>query len=121
MGGRLRNGVVRVAQRLDHLPDVQARPCQRRSAPAGPVPEADQPMLVAARPLVGGRSVRYRRGMRPTPDAPKMGQRGWLPDEDAIRRAEFGSTTPGQRVAEAIAISRTATKIAAAGKRRRAR
>jgi hypothetical protein len=50
-----------------------------------------------------------------------MGEPGWLPDEDAIRRAEFVETTPGQRVAEAIAISRTATKIAAAGRRRRAR
>jgi len=54
-------------------------------------------------------------------DAPKMGQPGWLPDEDAIRRAEFAATTPGERVAEAISISRTATKIAAAVQRQRER
>ncbi len=50
-----------------------------------------------------------------------MGEPGWLPDEEAIRRAEFAATTPGERVAEAISISRTATKIAAVGQRRRAR
>ncbi len=50
-----------------------------------------------------------------------MGQPGWLPDEDAIRRAEFAATTPGERVAEAISISRTATKIAAAVERQRER
>jgi hypothetical protein len=59
--------------------------------------------------------------MGPTSDPPKMGQRGWLPDEDAIRRAKFRSTTPGERVAEAISISRTVTKIAAARQRRRER
>jgi hypothetical protein len=53
--------------------------------------------------------------------APKMGQPGWLPDEDAIRRAEYRTTTPGQRVADAISISRTATKLAVAGGRRRER
>ena len=50
-----------------------------------------------------------------------MGQQGWLPDEDAIRTAAFRSTTQGERVAEAISISRTATKIAAAAQRRRER
>jgi len=57
----------------------------------------------------------------PRDRAPKMGQRGWLPDEDAIRRAEYAATTPGERVAEAISISRTATKIAAAAERQRER
>ena len=62
-------------------------------------------------------------GIEPEPpkQAPKMGQPGWLPDEDAIRRAEFAATTPGERVAEAISISRTATKIAAAVERQRER
>jgi hypothetical protein len=50
--------------------------------------------------------------------APKMGQPGWFPDEDGIRRAEFAATTPGERVAEAISISRTATKIAASVQQR---
>jgi hypothetical protein len=50
-----------------------------------------------------------------------MGQPGWLPDEDAIRRAAYRATTPGQRVAEAISISRTATKLAEAAYKRRAR
>ena len=53
--------------------------------------------------------------------APTMGERGWFPDETAIRRAEFRASTPGERVAEAISISRTATMIAAAGRRRGAR
>jgi hypothetical protein len=53
--------------------------------------------------------------------APRMGQPGWFPDEDAIRRAEFRATTPAERVAEAISISRTATKIAAAADRQRER
>jgi hypothetical protein len=52
---------------------------------------------------------------------PRMGQPGWLPEEDAIRREEFRRTTPGQRVAEAISISRTATKIAASAQRARER
>jgi hypothetical protein len=53
--------------------------------------------------------------------APRMGQRGWLPDHTAERRAEYRRTTPGQRVAETIAVSRTATKLAAIGHERRAR
>jgi len=53
--------------------------------------------------------------------SPRMGEPGWLPDEDAIRRAEYLRTTPGERVAEAIAISRTATKIAAATQQMRER
>jgi hypothetical protein len=46
--------------------------------------------------------------------APRMGQRGWLPDHSLEWREEFKRTTPGRRVAGAIAISRTATRIAAA-------
>jgi hypothetical protein len=53
--------------------------------------------------------------------APKMGQPGWFPDHDAERRDEYRRTTPGERVAEAISISRTATKIAAAVQRARER
>jgi hypothetical protein len=45
---------------------------------------------------------------------PKMGQPGWFPDHTAERREDFRRSTPGERVAEAIAISRTATKLAVA-------
>jgi hypothetical protein len=51
--------------------------------------------------------------MRRRRDLPKMGQRGWFPDHTAERRAELARTTPGQRVAEAIELSRTATRVAA--------
>jgi len=54
-----------------------------------------------------------RRGNR---SPPRSGERGYLPDEAAIRRAEFLRTTPGERVAEAIALSRLATGIAAAAR-----
>jgi hypothetical protein len=53
--------------------------------------------------------------------APKQGEKGWYPDHTAERRAELARTTPGQRVAEAIALSRTATRIAAAAQRQRER
>jgi hypothetical protein len=53
--------------------------------------------------------------------APRMGEPGWLPDHAAERREEYRRTTPGQRVAEAISISRAATKIAAATAHRRER
>jgi hypothetical protein len=43
-----------------------------------------------------------------------MGERGWFPDHTEERRAELERTTTGERVAEAIALSRTATRIAAA-------
>lgn len=46
---------------------------------------------------------------------------GYLPDHTAERRAEYVRTTPGQRVAEAIEASRTATKLAVVATRRRAR
>ena len=50
-----------------------------------------------------------------------MGEKGWFPDHTAERRAEFASTTPAQRVAEAIELSRAATRIAARAHRRRER
>jgi hypothetical protein len=52
---------------------------------------------------------------------PRMGEAGWVPDHIDEWRADFRRTTPGERVAEAIAISRTATKIAAAAERQRER
>jgi hypothetical protein len=56
-----------------------------------------------------------------TEDRPQMGEPGYFPDHTAERRAEYRRTTPGQRVAEAIEVSRTATKLAALAARRRAR
>jgi hypothetical protein len=50
-----------------------------------------------------------------------MGEPGYLPDHTAERRAAYRRTTPGERVAEAIEISRMATKLAALGARRRER
>lgn len=50
-----------------------------------------------------------------------MGEPGYLPDHTAERRHEYRRTTPGQRVAEAIEVSRTVTKLAALGARRRER
>jgi hypothetical protein len=75
------------------------------------------------------RFVRYRRVMgtrRGARDAegerpPKMGDPGYFPDHTTERRAEYRRTTPGQRVAEAIEVSRTATKLAVLAARRRAR
>jgi hypothetical protein len=51
---------------------------------------------------------------------PKMGERGWFPDHTAERRAEFTRTTPGERVAEAIELSRVATQLAALRHQQRA-
>ena len=53
--------------------------------------------------------------------APKMGEKAWFPDHTAERRAEFARTTPGERVAEAIELSRTATRLAVAARRGRER
>jgi hypothetical protein len=50
-----------------------------------------------------------------------MGEKGWFPDHTAERRADFARTTPAERVAEAIELSRTATRIAAAAHRQRER
>ena len=52
---------------------------------------------------------------------PKMGEPGYFPDHTAERRVEYRRTTPGQRVAEAIEVSRTVTKLAVLAARRRAR
>ncbi|MEX2211241.1 MAG: DNA methyltransferase [Gaiellaceae bacterium] len=49
--------------------------------------------------------------------APRMGEPGWFPDEDAIRRQEYGSTTPAERVMEGIALSRFATRVAVSGRK----
>jgi hypothetical protein len=50
-----------------------------------------------------------------------MGEKGWFPDHTAERRAEFAKTTPAERVAEAIELSRTATRLAVAASQRRER
>ena len=63
-------------------------------------------------------------GRNPGPEerrSPRMGEPGYLPDHTAERRAAYRSTTPGERVAEAIELSRTATKLAALGARPRER
>lgn len=46
----------------------------------------------------------------------RMGTRGYFPDQQAERRGELATGTPGERVAQAIALSRTATKIAVAAR-----
>ena len=48
-----------------------------------------------------------------------MGQPGYYPDHARERRLEFTRTTPGERVAEAIELSRVATRLAVLGARRR--
>ncbi len=49
-----------------------------------------------------------------------MGTRGFFPDQAEERRREFTLLTPGERVAQAIKLSRSATRIAAAAARARA-
>jgi hypothetical protein len=44
-----------------------------------------------------------------------MGLPGFMPDHAQERRADYLRSTPAQRLAEAINLSRTATKLAAAG------
>lgn len=44
---------------------------------------------------------------------PRNGERGFYPDHDAERRAEFLRTTLEERVAEGIELSRTQTRMAA--------
>jgi phage terminase Nu1 subunit (DNA packaging protein) len=46
--------------------------------------------------------------------AAAMGTRGFFPDQAEERRREFALLTPGERVAQAITLSRSATRIAAA-------
>lgn len=53
--------------------------------------------------------------LRVSPAGPH-GSRGYLPDHAAERRSEYLSTTPAERVAAAIALSRTATTVAAAAR-----
>jgi hypothetical protein len=59
--------------------------------------------------------------MRRLRKSPKMGEKGWFPDHAAERAAEFARTTAGERVAEAIELSRTATRLAVAASRQRER
>jgi hypothetical protein len=49
-----------------------------------------------------------------------MGTRGFFADQQAERREELATVSAGERVAQAISLSRTATKIAVAGGRARA-
>jgi hypothetical protein len=65
--------------------------------------------------------MRYRRTMRERGDKPRMGEKGWFPDHTAERRAEFPRTTPGERVAEAIELSRIATQLAVDARTQRER
>lgn len=43
---------------------------------------------------------------------PRNGERGFYPDHDAERRAEFLRTTLEERVLEGIELSRTLTRMA---------
>lgn len=49
-----------------------------------------------------------------------MGTRGFFADQQAERREELATVSAGERVAQAISLSKTATKIAVAGARARA-
>jgi hypothetical protein len=50
-------------------------------------------------------------GSAPAP----MGLPGYMPDHRPERRADYLRSTPGERLAEAISLSRSATRLAAAG------
>ena len=50
----------------------------------------------------------------------RMGTRGFFADQEADRREELATAGAGERVAQAISLSKTATKIAVAGARARA-
>lgn len=52
--------------------------------------------------------------MAETERKPRNGEKGFYPDHDAERRAEYQRTTLAERVAEGIRLSRTMTRIAAA-------
>jgi len=60
--------------------------------------------------------------LNPAEKAPAaaMGTRGFFPDQAEERRRELALLTPGERVAQAITLSRSATRIAAAAARARA-
>jgi len=49
-----------------------------------------------------------------------MGTRGFFADQQTERREELATVSAGERVAQAISLSKTATKIAVAGARARA-
>jgi hypothetical protein len=55
---------------------------------------------------------------KPDEHAPRIGERGWFPDHSVERRAEYARTTPGERVREAIELSRIMTRLAAIAYRR---
>jgi hypothetical protein len=60
--------------------------------------------------------------MSEQPKRPVMGTPGYYPDdaqERRIGRIEFPRTTPGERVADAIRLSRFVTRVAVIGQRRR--
>jgi hypothetical protein len=59
--------------------------------------------------MQGGISKRHER-------APRIGEPGFFPDRAAELRAEFRRTTPAERVAQAIALSRLATRLAVLGR-----
>jgi len=46
---------------------------------------------------------------------PQMGLPGYMPDQGQERRADYNRSTPGERLAEAISLSRSATRLADAG------
>jgi hypothetical protein len=57
-------------------------------------------------------------GWRPEPQATRkipMGLPGYMPDHSEERRSDYLRSTPAQRLAEAISLSRTATRFAVAG------
>jgi hypothetical protein len=47
--------------------------------------------------------------------ATRMGLPGYVPDHSKERRADYLRSTPAERLEEAISLSRTATRLAAAG------
>jgi hypothetical protein len=57
--------------------------------------------------------------MSEQPKRAAMETPGYYPDQAQERRVEFTRTTPGDRVAEAIRLSRFATRLAVIGQRRR--
>jgi hypothetical protein len=56
------------------------------------------------------------RGAAPVP----MGVPGYMPDHQQERRADYLRSTPGERLAEAISLSRSVTRLAEAGAAERA-
>jgi hypothetical protein len=46
-----------------------------------------------------------------------MGSQGYYADHAQERRTELARTTPGERIAEAIRLSRFATRLASIGRR----